>query len=60
MPTCLSAGVEDYYTTIMSYYGVTALSFRNAMYHAIKGNETILHKIWPVDSNFHPNCVGTR
>ena len=53
-------GVEEYLTTIMTYYGVTALSFRNAMYHLVRQDEELFRRIWINEKEFHPTCAGTR
>lgn len=54
------AGVEDWYTTIMTYYNVATLSFRNAVHDVVYRSKGVREHIWPDKTNFHPTCVGTK
>ena len=54
------AGIEDIYSSIFNYYGVTALSERNAMHQMVREQDILHDKMYNGRGNFHPNCVGTR
>ena len=54
-------GVEDFYTTMFQYYGMPAVSQRNAMYQLYADNPTLLNESYKGDGHWiHPNCVGQR
>lgn len=53
-------GVEDRYTTLMSYYGVATLSLRNALNELVQRSEGLKARVWPNERDFHLTCVGTK
>jgi hypothetical protein len=53
-------GVEDHLTTMMAYYDIPSLSFRNAMYHIVRRNRELFRRIWMNKDEIHPSDAGAR
>jgi len=56
----LCAGVEDYYTTLLAYYGITSFSMSNAISEQLRTIPALRGSVWPGIDNMHPSCIGTK